>query len=59
MGQFDIGQSGCGTSFVQHFGSSKSLDKWDEGPARWAHINGYIYIYIYIYIYRIGKDRYI
>ena len=42
MGQFDIGQLGCGTSLVQHFGSSKYSDKWDVGPATWAHINDYI-----------------
>ena len=40
--QFDIGQLGCGTSLVQHFGSSKYSDKWDVGPATWAHINDYI-----------------
>ena len=27
MGQFDIGQLGCGTSLVQHFGSSKFSNK--------------------------------
>ena len=27
VGQFDIGQFGCWTSLVQHFGSSKFLDK--------------------------------
>ena len=27
VGQFDIGQLGCGTSLVQHFGSSKFSDK--------------------------------
>ena len=27
VGQFDIGQLGCGTSLVQHFGSSKFWDK--------------------------------
>ena len=42
VGQFDIGQLGCGTSLVQHFGSSKYSDKWDVGPATWAHINDYI-----------------
>ena len=27
VGQFDIGQIGCGTSLVQYFGSSKFSDK--------------------------------
>ena len=27
VGQFDMGQLGCGTSLVQHFGSSKFLNK--------------------------------
>ena len=42
VGQFDMGELGCGTSFFQHFGSSKFSDKYDAGPATWAHVNGYI-----------------
>ena len=37
-----MGQLVCGTSFVQHFGSSEFSDKYDGGSATWAHVNGYI-----------------
>ena len=33
MGKFDIGQLGCWTALVQHFGNSKFSDKYDVGPA--------------------------
>ena len=33
MGKFDIGQLGCWTSLVQHFGNSIFSDKYDVGPA--------------------------
>ena len=42
VGQFDMGERGCGTSFFQYFGSSKFSDKYDAGPATWVHVNGYI-----------------
>ena len=42
MGKFDIGQLGCWASLVQHFGSSKFLDKQVVGPATRAHMNGCI-----------------
>ena len=35
VGQFDMGQLGRGTSFVQHFGISEFSDKYDTGPATW------------------------
>ena len=41
-GQVRSRTSGCGTSFFQHFRSSKFSDKYDAGPATWAHVNGYI-----------------
>ena len=42
MGQFDIGQLGCRTSLVQHFGSLNFSDMHDVGSATWTHIHGYI-----------------
>ena len=42
VGQFDMGELGCGISFFQHFGSSNFSDKYDAGRATWAHVNGYI-----------------
>ena len=41
VGQFNIAQLGCGTSLVQHFGSSKFSDRLDVGPAACGRINGY------------------
>ena len=41
VGQIDIGQRGCGTSVVQHFGSSKFSNK-DVRPGTLAHTGGYI-----------------
>ena len=52
VGQFDMGELGCGTSFFQHFGSSKFSDKYDAGPATWAHVNGYIDARKYTEIFR-------
>ena len=42
VGQFDIGELGCGTSLVQHFGSSKFSDKYNVEPTTWAYVNGYM-----------------
>ena len=42
VGQFDMGELECRTSFVQHFRSLKFSDKYDARPAIWAHVNGYI-----------------
>ena len=42
VGQFDMGELGCGTSSFQDFGSLKFSDKYDAGPATLAHVNGYI-----------------
>ena len=42
VGQFDIGELGCGTSLVQHFGSSKFSDKYNVEPTTWACVNGYM-----------------
>ena len=39
VGQFDMGELECGTSFVQHFGSLEFSDKYDARPAIWAHVN--------------------
>ena len=40
MRKYDIGQLGCWTSLIRHFGNSKFLDKQDVGPATLVHING-------------------
>ena len=42
VGQFDMGELGCGTSFSRHFRSLKFSDKYDAAPATWAHVNGFI-----------------
>ena len=52
VGQFDMGELGCGTSFFQYFGCSKFSHKYDAGPATWVHVNGYIDACKYTEIFR-------
>ena len=52
VGQFDMGELGCGTSFFQYFGSSTFSHKYDAGAATKVHVNGSIDACKYTEIFR-------